>query len=129
VAARGIQKRVPATADQVPLLRRAVTGFADAHCDHASDVQHAVALAVTEACANAVLRAYPDRDGELALSAGLDDGHLVVEIADDGIGLDGSSRHHDGLGLGLPLMHELAEAQIASDRAGTRVQLRFPRWS
>jgi anti-sigma regulatory factor (Ser/Thr protein kinase) len=111
----------------VPLLRRAVAAFADAHCDHSSDVQHAVALAVTEACANAVLHAYPHRDGTFTLTAGLYDGHLLVEIVDDGIGLNGASHHHDGLGLGLLLMHELADAQITSDGAGTRVQLRFPR--
>src|SRR5689334_2264108 len=71
LAGRGIQKRVPADARQVPALRHAVEDFANAHCE-LGDVRAAVALCVTEACSNVVRHAYPDGGGELSLVAWMD---------------------------------------------------------
>jgi two-component sensor histidine kinase len=101
----------------VPHLRHVVDAFAGAQCRNA--------LAVTEACTNVVLHAYPGRDGELTVEAWVDDQHLVVQIHDDGVGIDTRSAA-SGLGLGLKLMHTIAEAAITT-RDGTTVRLRFPR--
>jgi serine/threonine-protein kinase RsbW len=131
VAASRIQKRVPADAAQVPCLRAAVNAFAAAHCGHADAIQFAVSLAVTEACTNVVRHAYPETPGVLALSAWADDDHLVVEVLDDGVGIDGvaNAEPGTGLGLGLPLMYQLADTTIRSGDRGTHVELRFPRSS
>jgi|SRR5947209_13222108 len=126
MAAPGIQQRGPADADQVPGLRQAATAFAAGFCDR--ETPAAVALAVTEACANVVCHAYPDGDGELDLRGWLDGGFVVFVIADQGSGLTGVSRHK-GLGMGLALMHRLGDARITSDGHGTCVELRFPRSS
>jgi serine/threonine-protein kinase RsbW len=130
LAAPWIQRRVPADAQQVPRLRAAVTAFTRCHCDHSEEIRHAVALAVTEACTNVVRHAYPDTEGELTLNVWVDDDELMLLVADTGIGLsrNGTPRRA-GLGLGLPLMRELATTTITSDQHGTQVRLRFPRTS
>ena len=49
--------------------------------DHAlADVK----LAVTEACTNVVVHAYPDGDGPMSVTAGLTDGALTVVVSDEG---------------------------------------------
>jgi serine/threonine-protein kinase RsbW len=122
---QGIQRRVPADAEQVPCLRHVISGFADEHCQQSAETRAAVELAVTEACANVVRHAYPKARGELRLAARIDDQVLIVEIADDGIGLNGNSQNK-GLGVGLHIIRDLAETHITSDSRGTLVQLRFP---
>jgi serine/threonine-protein kinase RsbW len=126
VAAPRIQRRVPADAAQIPRLRAAVISFAAEHCDHSEATRQAVALAVTEACANVVRHAYPDVAGELTLTGWVENGELILVIVDRGVGLNGAS-DSDGSGLGLFLMHELANSEIASDEHGTRVRLSFAR--
>jgi two-component sensor histidine kinase len=114
----------------VPRLRAAVTAFTRRHCDHSEETRQAVALVVTEACANAVRHAYPDAPGDLTLRAWVQDDELMLLVADTGVGLslNGETRRA-GLGLGLPLMRELATTTITSDQHGTQVELRFPRTS
>lgn len=126
LAAPRIDERVPADAEQVPRLRAAVTAFSSEHCDHSDETREIIALAVTEACSNVVRHAYPDTRGELALTASLDNDELTLLVTDEGVGLN-SETHRPGLGLGLPLMHQLATTTITSNRHGTRVLLRFPR--
>ena len=121
----GIQKRVPATADQVPHLRHAVLRLLDDHFPDADGTRQDVALAVTEACTNIVLHAYPTHPGEITLSAATDADALLVEVHDDGVGIATPSRH-PGLGMGISLMHRLADTHITTHH-GTTVQLRFAR--
>jgi serine/threonine-protein kinase RsbW len=126
VAAPRIERRVPADAEQVPRLRAAVTAFASRHCVHSEETRQAVALAVTEACANVVRHAYPGTRGELTLTAWVDGDELTLLVDDTGIGLGGATRDA-GLGLGFPLMREVAETRISCGRRGTQVRLTFPR--
>jgi len=128
MAAPRIEKRVPADAEQVPGLRAAVTAFAREHCDHSEETRQAVALAVTEACANVVCHAYPDAPGDLTLIARVDDDELTLFVMDTGIGLCGATSR-GGLGIGLSLMRALATTIISSDHNGTQVRLTFPRRS
>jgi serine/threonine-protein kinase RsbW len=126
VAAPRIQRRVPADAEQVPRLRAAVTAFTRRHCVHSEETRQAVALAVTEACANVVRHAYPDRRGELTLTAWVDEDELTLLVADTGIGLGGATSNA-GLGLGFPLMRAVANTRVSRGRRGTQVRLTFPR--
>jgi anti-sigma regulatory factor (Ser/Thr protein kinase) len=60
-----------------------------------------VQIVVSEAVANAVIHAYPDRaPGQVRLEAWLDDELLTVVVADDGVGMS-SGRGSHGLGEGL----------------------------
>jgi two-component sensor histidine kinase len=130
LAAPWIQRRVPADAQHVPRLRAAVGAFTRRHCDHSEETRQAVALVVTEACANVVRHAYPEAQGELTLKAWVQDDELMLLVADTGVGLSPNGANRSaGLGLGLPLMRELATTTITSDQHGTQVELRFPRSS
>lgn len=87
-----------------------------------------VALAVTEAVANAVMHAYRLREpGTVELKAELlVPDTLLVVVTDDG---DGMSPHtgYSGLGLGLPLIGSLTEGVEIEPHPphGTSVRMRF----
>ena len=127
MAVTGIQRRVPAHADQLRSLRQAVAQFAAEECGNAAQMHDSLMLAVTEACTNVILHAYGagDRNRLIDLRAWVDRRHLQVEIRDHGVGVDRSSPNA-GLGLGLALMRAIAETRITTS-AGTTVNLRFPR--
>src|SRR4051794_8246560 len=118
---------VSATADQVAVLRRAVTEYAEqvgVPGGRLGDVR----LAVSEAATNAVLHAYRDRDpGEIRVAAEvLDDGHLKITIEDDGFG-PLPRPDSPGLGLGLPTIASVADAvELSAGRAaGARLCMQF----
>jgi len=116
---------LPARAENVAVVRHAFGGFGDALDvpDHAlADVK----LAVTEACTNVVVHAYPDGDGPMAVSAGLNDGALTVVVADEGRGIL-PRPDSPGLGLGLPLIATLASSLElgTNDREETEVRMTF----
>jgi anti-sigma regulatory factor (Ser/Thr protein kinase) len=116
----------PAVAQELRGLREAVVGFARELPGIDLD---AVRLAVGEACANVVVHAYRETNGapgEIHLRALIENGELVVEIRDDGCG-PGPRKDSPGLGLGLPMMSQLAsELQILGrEPAGTLVRMRF----
>lgn len=123
--AAGIQMRVPATADQLAPMRAAVRTFVAEHWPAADRDRTDIALALTEACANVIRHAYPHGDGDMTVMCRIDDRHLALEIRDQGTGIHPPSSN-PGLGLGLPLMHRLADANVSSNGSGTIISLRFP---
>jgi anti-sigma regulatory factor (Ser/Thr protein kinase) len=110
----------------VPLAREVLTRFAE--CENAPNtVRSAVALAVTEACSNVVLHAYVDADapGYLEVSAGQENGTLLVEVRDDGRGMV-PRVDSPGLGVGLALIAQLADAlEIRTRASGLAVRMHF----
>jgi anti-sigma regulatory factor (Ser/Thr protein kinase) len=85
----------------------------------------AVQIVVTEAVANAVVHAYPDRaPGQVRLEAWLEDELLTVVVADDGVGMS-SGRRSPGLGAGLALIRRLAGDVEVHCRGGTRLVMRL----
>ncbi|MCW3001821.1 MAG: ATP-binding protein [Conexibacter sp.] len=117
---------LPARAENVAVVRHAFGGLGDALDvpDHAlADVK----LAVTEACTNVVVHAYPDGDhGPMAVTAGLQDGALTVTVSDEGRGIL-PRPDSPGLGLGLPLIATLASSLElgTNDREQTEVRMTF----
>jgi anti-sigma regulatory factor (Ser/Thr protein kinase) len=84
-----------------------------------------VQTVVTEAVANAVVHAYPDRaPGQVRLRARLDDELLTVVVADDGVGVS-SGRGSDGLGQGLAVIRRLARELEVHSQGGTRLVMRL----
>jgi len=107
-------------------VRHALRGLLEA--SGISDERTAdIALAVTEACANAVLHAYHDVIGIFEVAAKLvPEGRLVVIVRDHGSGM-APRVDSPGLGVGLPVMAAIAEAlEIdAPDGSGTLVKMTF----
>lgn len=86
-----------------------------------------IRLAVTEACTNVVVHAYPDdQGGPLEVLATLLGDELLVVVRDEGQGI-APRPDSPGLGLGLPLIASLAESvQLGHDaRERTEVRMTF----
>jgi serine/threonine-protein kinase RsbW len=68
-----------------------------------------IKLAVTEACTNVVVHAYPEGEGPMGLRASIDERRLYLVVLDRGRGIV-PRPDSPGLGLGLPLIATLAES-------------------
>jgi anti-sigma regulatory factor (Ser/Thr protein kinase) len=122
-----VELTLTADAESVVLARQMVRGLIDfLGWDDAS--RNDVSIAVTEACTNAVLHAYPDGDGEYAVRAWVEAERLVVAVRDQGQGImPRVEAPSTGLGLGLPLMLAIGdEVSFTSDAEGsTEVRMVF----
>jgi serine/threonine-protein kinase RsbW/stage II sporulation protein AB (anti-sigma F factor) len=115
----------PSTPPGVGAIRREIAAFAQ-HCGMSPQGVDAVRLAVSEAATNAVIHAYRDSEGDLSVRAGVENGELVVVVADRGIGL-APRGDSPGLGLGMPLMASVtSHFRVVSRGAGTEVHMAFP---
>ena len=117
---------VPARSGEVAGIRRAV-GVVGRRADLDADRLADVALAVAEACANAVVHAYVGRAiGVLRVTADATPEGLQVVVADEGRGM-ASRSDSPGLGLGLPLMASLTTALevCPSPAGGTEIRMAF----
>jgi anti-sigma regulatory factor (Ser/Thr protein kinase) len=110
------EQSLPAAPESIPRLRHGVSRFA-AEIGASDRVLRKIALAVSEACTNAVVHAYRKRgSGNVAVRAERRGRALCIEVADN------------GRGLGTPLMAILADRmEIAENPAGdgTVVRLEF----
>ena len=118
----------PAAVESVPAVRHLVLGYARS-VGATQRALEAIALAASEAAANAVVHAFPGgaEGGEIVVSATLlDDEHLRVVVSDNGTGVHDRT-DSPGLGLGLPLIQRLAESVEISGNGegGTRVRMDF----
>lgn len=116
---------LPARAENVAVVRHAIGGLGEAVAiddQTLSDVK----LAVTEACTNTVVHAYPDGEGPLEVAVYVRDNRLMLVIRDEGRGIVPRT-DSPGLGLGLPLIATLAEALElgTDDESRTEVRMTF----
>lgn len=118
---------LPALPANVALVRQALAGLADSlgvDPARAADMK----IAITEACTNAVVHAYPEHDGPLDVAMDVEHGRLVLTVRDRGHGLRPLPSEGEGppLGFGLALIASLSdEFGIAGGRHGTAVRLAF----
>lgn len=128
VPGQHMKMTAPARAEAVGGLRRELKSFA--HTIGACELAlEGVALAVSEALTNVVVHAYAHgQPGPMTIEAWSDrDGHLLVLVSDEGTGT-GSHADSRGMGLGIPVMGEMADdVDVASGDGlpGTVVSLRF----
>lgn len=88
-------------------------------------------LIVNELLTNALKHGYPDgRKGEIRVSLHSSDGHYLLQVEDDGVGLPPTVTVSKTASLGLKLVSVLArqlQGELRSDgESGTRIGLRFP---
>jgi serine/threonine-protein kinase RsbW len=120
-----VEIEIAAAASGVPLVRHALRGLL-AGLDVPDDVIADIALAVTEACTNAVVHAYPNGGGTINVTASHRDGELDVAVRDRGGGM--SPRvDTPGLGVGLPVIAAIARSVAigSPDGGGTEVRMQF----
>ena len=126
----GLEIRLPANADQIPVARRAVADFCELYGLPAPLVDD-VKLVVTEACTNVVLHAYEgvgvERTRMFEVRAHVEPGALLLTVSDQGRGIGAPSANR-GLGLGLRLALQLAggvQTREGAGGLGTRLTMRF----
>ena len=88
-------------------------------------------LMLNELAVNAMTHAFPDgREGHLLVDLAMDDGHVLLTVDDDGVGLPDDLDAATAASLGLQLVQSLADQlggslDIASE-GGARFRVRFP---
>jgi serine/threonine-protein kinase RsbW len=122
-----IELALPARAANIAVVRHAFGALGEALAVD-EEILSNIRLAVTEACTNVVIHAYPDgREGPLEVAATLREDKLEVVIRDEGPGIEPRA-DSPGLGLGLPLIASLTESvQLGRDEdKRTEVRMTFP---
>ena len=122
---RGFAFKLTAEPDNVPVVRRALRALLKSSAagpERALDI----VLATTEVCANAVLHAYPERDGVFTVEARLLPDRLEVVIRDHGQGMEDWPRPADA-NVGLALTAALSgDIRIETfPGLGTEVRMTF----
>ncbi len=124
---RELRLTVPATAENVIVVRQAVAGVGEAlglSSPRVADLK----TVVSEACNNVVLHAYEGEPGPLEVTAEPRSGELEIQVADRGRGFQPRANEgDDSLGLGLPLIAALSDSfEIsAGGGRGSRTTIRF----
>jgi serine/threonine-protein kinase RsbW len=121
-----MQLALPARAENIAIVRHAFGALGDAYALDAQILSD-IRLAVTEACTNVVVHAYPDGgEGPMEVLATLLGDELAVVVRDEGRGI-GPRPDSPGLGLGLPLIASLTESvQLGRDEEErTEVRMTF----
>ncbi|HLH65682.1 MAG TPA: ATP-binding protein [Solirubrobacteraceae bacterium] len=111
------------------VVRAALGGLGEAE-ELAPEVLDDLRTAVSEACNNVVLHAYPDGGGRMRVEVTVSEDGVDVEVADRGRGIRRLKAPPQGhMGVGLFVMAALAERAEFTERAGggTIVRLRFRR--
>jgi serine/threonine-protein kinase RsbW len=112
---------LPATPESVTRARHAAVGLARNAGAAASDV----AMAVSEAVANAVQHAYRDGGGCIGFAGRVERGRVVFEVADRGVGIR-PNPDSPGLGIGMSVIGLVAdEVRIDAGPDGTTVEMSF----
>jgi serine/threonine-protein kinase RsbW len=118
-----LELMLPARAENVAVVRHAFGGLGDV-LEVGDQTLSDIKLAVTEACTNVVVHAYPEGEGPLDVRAIVEDRRLTVVVADSGRGILPRA-DSPGLGLGLPLIATLAESLELGTGADDETEVRM----
>lgn len=119
-----MQLALPARAENIAIVRHAFGALGETYALDTQTLSD-IRLAVTEACTNVVVHAYPDgREGPMEVIASLLGDELTVIVRDEGRGV-GPRPDSPGLGLGLPLIASLTESLQLGRDAQDRTEVRM----
>ncbi len=119
-----MQLALPARAENIAIVRHAFGALGDAYALDAQTLSD-IRLAVTEACTNVVVHAYPDgEEGPMEVLATMMVDELRVVVRDEGRGI-GPRPDSPGLGLGLPLIASLTESVALGRDVEVRTEVRM----
>lgn len=126
--AAALRIRVPATAEQMALVRAELAEYADRVGMAAAGIEAAQTI-VTEACGNSVKHAYGDStDGCVEVDADVEDGELRLVVRDFGSGVGPrTATATPSLHAGLSIVGALSNSfRLSSHRgAGTELEARL----
>jgi serine/threonine-protein kinase RsbW len=125
---RGLQMTLPASAENVAVVRHAVAGLAEALGMDKVGIAD-LKTVVSEACMNVVVHAYPGEVGTMEVQAHPDGTALAVVVRDTGVGIrPRADLEQPSLRLGLSLIAALSQSFEISGGLGrgTRVAMRVP---
>jgi anti-sigma regulatory factor (Ser/Thr protein kinase) len=122
-ATASLELVLPASPHSVSEIRHAVTEFVSGYEQETVD---AVRLALSEACANVVLHAYPATQGPIEVDVTRGAGAIRIVVRDHGRGL-GQDSPRAQLGLGLVVMQRLCTSCTLHEPrgGGTEVRMTF----
>jgi serine/threonine-protein kinase RsbW len=116
-----------ATAENVSRARAAIARLGE-ELGAEEPVLSDLKTVVTEACANVVLHAYPDRGGSFELEAFSEEGELAIVVRDFGTGLwpDLRTADESSMRIGLGLISQLSShfGIGSGPHGGTEVRMR-----
>jgi serine/threonine-protein kinase RsbW len=119
-----IELALPARAENIAIVRHALGGLGEVFGISERKLSD-IRLAVTEACSNAVVHAYPKGSpGLMEVSTTMVGDELSVMVRDWGAGIR-PRPDSPGLGLGLSLMAALAEAVQLGHDTGEHTEVRM----
>jgi serine/threonine-protein kinase RsbW len=126
MTASGFELTVPASAENVMVVRQAIAGLGEALRLPGSRIAD-LKTVITEACNNVVLHAYDEEPGPLRVTAIPGEEQLEIQVADEGHGFRPRANEGDtSLGLGLPLIAALSDSfEISGGQRGSRTTIRF----
>lgn len=127
--AAALRIRVPATAEQMGLIRAELADYADGIGMSTSGIEDVQTIA-TEACGNSVKHAYgPGADGCIEVAADVEDGELRLLVRDFGAGVGPrTTTASPSLHAGLSIIGALSNSfRLCSRRGvGTEIEVRLP---
>ena len=122
VATPDIELVLPARAENIAVVRHAFGALGDAFALQAQLLAD-IRLAITEACTNVVVHAYPNtQSGPMQVEATVEGDELNVIVRDEGPGITPRA-DSPGLGLGLPLIASLADTVELRRDDGDRTEV------
>jgi hypothetical protein len=121
----GLQITLPAAAENVALVRHAVSGLAETlGMDQAGIAD--LKTVVTESCTNVVVHAYDGEPGPMEVEARPDDDCVLVIVRDHGVGIQPQAEvDRSSLRLGLSLIAAMSRSFAISGGLGRGTEIRM----
>jgi anti-sigma regulatory factor (Ser/Thr protein kinase) len=112
--------------ESLTLVRGALTGIGDTLAFE-QELLDDVKTAVSEACNNVILHAYPDGFGPMWIAVRTAPNEVDVTVHDRGTGIHGVTSAEDRMGVGLAVISALAERAefVSAPDRGTEVRMAF----
>jgi serine/threonine-protein kinase RsbW len=112
---------------EAPALVRAALAGVGEPLEFDPELLDDLKTAVSEACNNVVLHAYPAEPGPLVVGLVVDPDSIRVVVRDQGTGFGRVSTSEDRMGVGLPVISALADRAefISAHDGGTEVRMEF----
>ncbi|HET9720027.1 MAG TPA: ATP-binding protein [Solirubrobacteraceae bacterium] len=121
-----VQLELESRPESVTLVRSMLAGLGE-YLELDPELMDDLKTAISEACNNVVLHAYPEATGPLVVSMTITEDDFAVSVRDEGVGIQRVSSAVNRMGVGLAVISALARrAEFLSEPGeGTEVKMSF----